>query len=218
MLHGSQTTKNKATSECHFLGKFLNMLVNFTSSSCGFFYVTAEIIPCTIVFMLWQQPSALVITYSISYNWIAVVHIWPWHESHSQTHKPPFKQQMGQEEWEMIPLPTLLLPEPDCVTWPLNLAVTVATEGEREAVSSGGLACWGAGLGSPFQKQQPFSMLPLCTPSATILPGQFPEQGSPRPSQHKLTCKGYSKLFLRKGGILSACPSSFPLVKLTFLS
>lgn len=32
----------------------------------------------------------------------------------------------------MIPLPTLLLPEPGCVTWPLNLAMATATKGKKQ--------------------------------------------------------------------------------------
>lgn len=125
---------------------------------------------------------------------------------------------MDQEEWEMIPLPTLLLPEPDCVTWPLNLAATVATKGERQAVSSGGLECWSAGLGSPFQKQQLFSLSSSLHSICNNTARPVPKAGFPSPSQHKLTCKGSLKLFLRKGSILSACPSSFRLVKFTFLS
>lgn len=59
---------------------------------------------------------------------------------------------MDREEWEMIPLPTLLLPEPGCVIWLLNLAVTAAAKGERQVVLPGALECCSAALGSPFQK------------------------------------------------------------------
>lgn len=79
----------------------------------------------------------------------------------------------------MIPLPTLLLPEPGCVIWLLNLAVTAAAKGERQVVLPGGLECCSAALGSPFQKQQSFSTVPPCTLCATIavrpVPGvEFP--------------------------------------------
>uniref|UniRef100_A0A663MEZ0 Mitochondrial import inner membrane translocase subunit TIM50 n=1 Tax=Athene cunicularia TaxID=194338 RepID=A0A663MEZ0_ATHCN len=39
---------------------------------------------------------------------------------------------MDWEEWVIIPLPTLLLPESVCVILPLNLAVMAATKGERQ--------------------------------------------------------------------------------------
>jgi len=74
----------------------------------------------------------------------------------------------------MIPLPTLLLPEPGCVTWPLNLAVTAATKAERQVVSPSDLEHCSAGPGCPIQKEQSFSTVPPCTLYATTVARPVP--------------------------------------------
>lgn len=100
--------------------------------------------------------------------------------------------------------------------WLLNLAVTAATKGKNQVVLPSDLNCSSAGLGSPFQKQQLFSV--ACPGTLYATTAVRPEWGSPCPSQHKLTYDRSLKIFLRKSSVLSAYLSSFPLVKLTFLS
>lgn len=73
------------------------------------------------------------------------------------------------------------LPVPGCVTWPLNLALMAATKGERQVVSPGSLQLCSVALGSPFQKQQSFSMVPPCTLYATIVSRSIPREGFPLP-------------------------------------
>lgn len=77
---------------------------------------------------------SIVITYSISYDRITVVHFWIRHESQQLIDKSLFKQQMGQEEREIISLSTLLLLEHSCSTWPLNSTMVDFTKGKTSCV------------------------------------------------------------------------------------
>lgn len=112
---------------------------------------------------------------------------------------------MDREEWEMIPLPTLLLPEPGCVIWLLNLAVTAAAKGERQVVL--------AALGSPFQKQQSFSMVPPCTLYATIAVRPIPGVEFPLPIPTQAYLKRVLEAISEKKQYCLSLPFLFSLSK-----
>lgn len=105
----------------------------------------------------------------------------------------------------MIPLPTLLLPEPGCVIWLLNLAVTAAAKGERQVVL--------AALGSPFQKQQSFSMVPPCTLYATIAIRPIPGVEFPLPIPTQAYLKRVLEAISEKKQYCLSLPFLFSLSK-----
>lgn len=105
----------------------------------------------------------------------------------------------------MIPLPTLLLPEPGCVIWLLNLAVTAAAKGERQVVL--------AALGSPFQKQQSFSMVPPCTLYATIAVRPIPGVEFPLPIPTQAYLKRVLEAISEKKQYCLSLPFLFSLSK-----
>lgn len=105
----------------------------------------------------------------------------------------------------MIPLPTLLLPEPGCVIWLLNLAVTAAAKGERQVVL--------AALGSPFQKQQSFSMVPPCTLHATIAVRPIPGVEFPLPIPTQAYLKRVLEAISEKKQYCLSLPFLFSLSK-----
>lgn len=128
-----------------------------------------------------------VITYIISYDRITVVHIWTWQESKPLKDKSLFKQQIDQEEREIIPLSTLLLLEYSCSTQPLNLTMVDVTKGKTSCVVQ--------------QPKAPECSIRKLLPEAAIFVVSF----------HILCVIGlrHLKAFLRNSSICSVCSSFF---------
>ena len=118
----------------------------------------------------------------------------------------------------MIPLPTLLLPEPGCVIWPLNLAVTAATKGERQFVLPCGLEHCSAGRGSPFQKQRSFSMVPPWSLYATTVARPVHRVGFPLPIPTQAYLQRALETISEKKQYSLYLAFLFPLAKFIFLS